>query len=54
MFYKFCKGWLPQWSLSKMLDDDLMWKLVVALIATQAIVSIDVRIFINKIMNFYS
>ena len=54
MFHNFCKGWLSQWFLSKMLDDALMWKLVVALIATQATVSIGVRFSIKKIMNFYS
>ena len=52
MFHKFCKGWMPQWSLSKMLEDALMWKLVVALIATQAIVYIGIRFSITKLWIF--
>jgi hypothetical protein len=37
-----------------MLDDALMWKLVVALIVTKAMVSIGVCFSIKKIMNFNS
>jgi hypothetical protein len=58
MFYKFCKGWLPQWSLSKMLDElndpsPRMWKVVVALIVLKQL-SLSVSDFLLKIiMNIY-